>query len=124
MIKCLPIILCILVFAVEEVHTTPFIHKIVISPLANSAEKPEYLVHFAIDKIVVSEVVAVTRPVVQCVEGEESIFTKSVNGNGYTVKALVYKVEGMTKAKTSLVLHEGDVVVYSACDDHDLRADD
>lgn len=117
--------LLILVGTITPVLTTSpslhplFFHRMEISTLKNSTERPEYLVHFKIDKIGndPSETIAFTAPVLHCIEGKESVFSKHINRDGYMVKALIYKENNVMKVKTSLIVHENDVVVYKACND-------
>lgn len=119
MSKYLFLFTCMLASILEALPPAVFLHKISIVTLENDVEKPEYLVRFKVDKVLdgTSEVAEVTAPVLRCVEEQESIVSKSVNGNGYTVKALVYRQDSMLRVKTTLLVHEGDVVVYNACDD-------
>ena len=124
--KYLFLFTCIFASILEALPPAVFLHEVSIATLEKDVEKPEYLVRFKVDKVVdgTSEVAEVTTPVLRCVEGKESTVSKSVNGNGYTVKALVYRQESMMRVKTSLVLHEGDIVVYNAGDDCVLSEND
>ncbi len=122
MVKHLIIIACMFASMLEALPQADFLHTVLVSSVQNNAETQEYLVRFKIDKIVedTSEAMEFTAPVLYCVEGQESIVSKSINGNGYTVKALVYQQDSVTRVKTSLIVHEGDSVVYSANDDSAL----
>lgn len=85
-------------------------------------DNDEYLVRFKIDKVLEDrELTEFTAPQLLCKKGEESVVTKSVDGNGYTVKGLVEEKNGQIFAHITVVIREKNEVVYSANEDFFLK---
>lgn len=84
-----------------------------------TSESPEYLAEFDLYKIIdeQGDSILVTSPKLMCKEGQEA----EITGDGYTVKALVYKEGAKTKAKTLVEIQENDKVVYTDIQDRDIN---
>ncbi|MGD0665807.1 MAG: hypothetical protein ABSA17_08820 [Rhabdochlamydiaceae bacterium] len=96
-----------------------FQYDVSVSPLEN---RDEFLVRFKIDKVLEDRGLAeFTAPQLLCKKGEEAVVTKSVDGNGYTVKGLVEEKNGQILAHITVVIREKNEVVYSASEDFFLK---
>ncbi len=112
--------------ALFSLEAAQYQHKTTITVSNTPTEQPEYLAQFEIDQIIDENTAPVefTKPQVLCQLGTESVVTKEVTGQGgYTVKALVYRVEEKIKAKTSIVvLDENSNEVYKVEEETELNS--
>lgn len=118
--KCLWALLFLSMGSLYAEKAPRFVHTVAIS---KSEEKSsEYLAKFKIDRIAdeTAGPVAFTAPELLCVEGQEAIFAKKIDGNGYIIKVLIYKAGQKTKAKTVVVILENDENVFTSSEDFDV----
>jgi hypothetical protein len=121
--KCVFALCAVFLFSFEAAVPAKFQHNALVTLIKNDAKQAEYLVRFKIDKVgdEGTGLIEFTAPQVFCVEGQESVVSKFIKENGYTVKALVYKQDEKTRAKTSVEVQENNEVVYTANDDFEIN---
>ena len=109
--KYLLTLTCLATFGLNAAH---FSHKISINPKTTETGSTVYLAKIQIDKKTDenSEAVTIATPELICIEGQavESIIGTETDFCG--VKILVGQVEGQLKAKTAIVVKEGNVDVF------------
>ena len=110
--------LAVLAFLHLGAQESAYQHKV--SMVLTSSEPPEYLAQFHVYKIMDGNIdySSVVTPKLVCSVGQEA----EITGEGYTIKAIVYKEGAQTKAKTSIVVQENNQIVYENSQDCDISS--
>ncbi len=107
--------LSIILFGFQVVHFPGFQYEVSVLKLE---KEDEYLVQFKIDKVLQNrELTEFTAPQLLCKIGAESVVTKSVEGNGYTVKGLIEEKNGQMTAHLTVIIRENNEDVYSGSEE-------